>query len=87
MPKKKSRKTAKTAVVEQEPDLLNRLHTDYYTTEEVAKAVGRNPEQWCRIRHNYITRFKLHVIKVGRNLFYEKHSANRMIEELLKNGD
>jgi hypothetical protein len=84
MPKKKSHKAT---VVEHKPNLLNRLYSDYYTTEEVAKAVGRNPEQWCRIRHNYIQRYKLHVIKVGRNIYYEKKQINRMIEDLLKNGD
>jgi hypothetical protein len=67
--------------------ILDRLSTEHYTTEEVAQAVGRKAEHWCRIRHKYIAKYGLQFVKVGRRYYYKKESINRMIETLLKDGD
>lgn len=68
-------------------EILDSLENDYYTTDQVAQAVGRKPQHWCRIRHKYITKYTLKVVRVGRKLYYEKKSVNAMIEKLLQDGD
>jgi hypothetical protein len=64
-----------------------RLLEENYTTEQIALAVGRMPEQWSRIRHRYIAKYDLKVIRVGRRNYYNKETVDNMIEELLENGD
>lgn len=68
-------------------EMLDRLSNDNYTTAEVSQAVGRKKEHWCRIRHKYITKYKLQVVKVGRKHYYKKDLVNKMIEQLLQDGD
>ena len=68
-------------------EALDKLLNDHYTTEQVAQAVGRKPEHWCRLRHKYAAKFGLEVVKLGRRHYYKKEPVNKMIDELLKNGD
>jgi hypothetical protein len=68
-------------------EIIHRLSNEYYTTEQVAAAVGRKTEHWCRIRHRYIAKYNLPVVKVGRRLYYKKEAVHKMIDELLKTGD
>lgn len=68
-------------------EVLDKLLNDYYTTEQVARAVGREVEHWSRIRYKYIANYGLHVIKVGRRYLYSKETVKKMIDDLLKNGD
>jgi predicted urease superfamily metal-dependent hydrolase len=67
--------------------VLDRLQSDYYTTEQVAAAVGRKPEHWCRIRHRYIAKYGLQAIRVGRRHYYSKKSVKKMMDDLLAQGD
>lgn len=67
--------------------IIDKLSIEYYTNEQVAFAVGRKPEYWRRIRSKYIVKYNLHVIKVGRRLFYLKTSVDAMIRDMLENGD
>jgi hypothetical protein len=66
---------------------IKTITDEYYTTAEVAQAVGRVPEHWCRIRHRYAAIFDLEVVKVGRSLLYKKEPVDRMIDRLLQDGD
>lgn len=68
-------------------NILDRLVRENYTTEEVAQAVGRTAEHWCRIRYKFIARYKLVVVKVGRRYYYKKKQVDQMIDDLLKNGE
>ena len=68
-------------------EILDKLLNDYYTTEQVAQAVGRKTEHWCRIRPKYVAKYNLKVIRVGRRHYYQKEPVNEMIKELLQNGD
>ena len=67
--------------------MLDKLSTEYYTTEQVAQAVGRKTEQWLRIRFKYVAKYNLAVIKIGRRYYYSKETVDPMIEALLCNGD
>jgi len=68
-------------------NILDRLLAENYTTEQVANALGRTPEHWCRIRHHYIAKYKLKMVKIGRRHYYNKKTVDAMVEELLKNGE
>jgi hypothetical protein len=68
-------------------EALDKISNDYYTTEQVAQAVGRKPEHWCRLRHRYGAKYDLIVVKVGRRKYYKKEPVNKMVEELFKTGD
>lgn len=68
-------------------DVTERLANEMYTTAQVAKAVGRTPQHWCRIRPQYIVKHKLEYVKLGRAFFYKKGPVDRMVERLLKEGD
>lgn len=68
-------------------EAINRLLTDNYTTEQVAQAVGRSVQHWCRIRHKFIVKHKLPVVKLGRRHYYQKEAVDRMIDQLLQNGE
>ena len=67
--------------------ILDKLLNEHYTTEQVAQAVGRTAEHWCRIRHGYIAKYGLLFVKVGRRLYYKKEPVNQMIERLVREGD
>lgn len=68
-------------------EIIDRLIQDNYTTEQVAQAVGRTPQHWCRIRHRFITKFNLKCVKLGRRFYYHKPEVDRMVGQLLTNGD
>jgi hypothetical protein len=68
-------------------NMLDRLHSEYYTTEQVAQAVCRETDYWCRIRNRYVAQYNLVVIRVGRRFYYRKDTVDQMIEDILKNGD
>lgn len=67
--------------------IIEKLLKDNYTTQQVAFAVGRRPIHWSRIRHRFIAKYNLRVIKIGRSYYYKKEDVDRMVEDLLKNGD
>lgn len=67
--------------------MIEKLKSDYYTTEQVAEALGRCPVHWCRIRQHYIANYNLHVIRIGRSIYYEKAPVDKMIKTLLQEGD
>jgi hypothetical protein len=66
---------------------LDKLYTEHYTTEQVAQAVGRTAEHWCRIRHRYIAKYGLQVVKVGRRYYYKRQPVNSMIDQLVEEGE
>lgn len=68
-------------------EMIDRLLAENYTTEQVAQAVGRKPQHWCRIRHKFLTKFNLKCVKLGRRYYYNKVAVDKMIGQLLTNGD
>ena len=68
-------------------NLIEKLASDHYTTFQVARAIGRTAEHWCRIRHRYIVKYNLKVVQIGRKYWYQKEPVDKMIEKILTDGD
>lgn len=67
--------------------IIDKLLKDNYTTEQVAGAVGREVGHWSRIRHRYVAKYNLRVIKIGRRHYYQKGPVDAMVTQILQDGD